>query len=281
MRADLCSNGLVDLGLGRNGTIGGDAIGVGMRRAGDPDTDVLTTPNSWSAWGISDGNYSGSADRHSGVPEGMLGLSGFNPNGSTGALNAELFAYTPSGMETRLSVRFDYRPLASPNVYAIDVQVQRSTLSKTTGPTLFDMVLGFDVPPDTGDTHVTWNSATAQIPAFVTHMGCDGYHSGNPFQPAGAPATLGTTCGQNGQGTHVQLNLGDLAVGEQATFTMYVGVTTSTRTATIAIDTIDAALYATAEPASGAEAPGGVVGIFALSPLTHIPATPPPGHGRQ
>ena len=57
---------------------------------------------------------------------------------------------------------------------------------------------------------------------------------------------------------------------------MYVGVTTSTRAATAAITAINPALYATAEPASGADAPGGVVAIFALSTLTHTQTTPEP-----
>ncbi|WP_440689570.1 hypothetical protein [Cellulomonas soli] len=243
-------------------------MAVLLQRADDPSTDVLVPE--FGAWGLSDGNRFGSASAWgNGAPSGYLGLLGFTTDGRTAGVDANLFTYTSLGTQTRLSVQLRYRPTISPDVYAIDVHVQRRTAATGTGGTLFEMSTGFDVPPDRGGNQtITWGASSGQAPAHVTYFGCN-LDDGDPRTGPTTSVGLGTACAPGGLGTTVRLNLGALAIDERASFTLYVGVTRTSAAAHAALEDIDPALYALAEPTN----PGGAVGIFAFSDLTHTTST--------
>ncbi|WP_024287202.1 IPT/TIG domain-containing protein [Cellulomonas sp. KRMCY2] len=273
------SNGVIEVGVNRNGSIISD--GVGVRRAGDPGSDVLSWGCACAAWGIADGTTSGWADTNfSSVPQGMLGVSGFAADGRTAAVDASLAAFVGSTVQRSLDVQLSYRPSASPSLYAIDVQVERTAMTPTSGRILFETALDFDVPPDVHSERVTWDSATGEVPAFVDYLGRNGFHNGNPLtQPSslGGPVVLGEPYGPSDQGTVIRLDLGELAVGDRVGFTVYVGVATGSSSAAAAVDAVDPALYALAEPGAGPDVPGGVIGIFGVSDLSRLPVSPTPG----
>ncbi|MGN8244458.1 hypothetical protein ACTHAM_001361 [Cellulomonas soli] len=79
----------------------------------------------------------------------------------------------------------------------------------------------------------------------------------------------GGVCAPGEEGATVRVNLGTLAVNDRASLTLYVGVTRTSAAALNAIGGIDPALYALAEPTN----PGGAVGTFAISGLTHSTPT--------
>lgn len=253
------SNGTIDLGVRAGGSLITDD--VGLRLTGDLDSDVLISDCDCAAWGISDGTTSGwvSSDRR-GEPFGSLELAGFTVG--------ERSAVIDTTLGRSLVVQLEYHPSSSEYLYAVDVRVERTASTATSGAVLFDYALDFDVPPQIFHETVTWNSATGQLPEFVDLVGRDGFHAGNPLTQPGAiggPVVLSEPYGPADQGTMIRLDLGELEVGDTVTFTIYVGVAPGPYTAAAAIDEVDPVIYAYAES-------GGVVGMFAVSDLTYHPS---------
>jgi hypothetical protein len=263
------SNNVIDVGVNRSGSL--VANGVGIRRAGNASTDVLTWGCPCASWGIADGTSSGWTDTNaSAAPQGKLSLETFDADGRDARVTATLGA--------SLDVEMQYRPSADTDLYAIDVQVKRRASSATSGRVLFETALDFDVPPG-WDDRVTWGSTSGEVPEFVDYFGRDGFHNGNPLtnpSDVGEPMVLGASSWSGDHGTVVRLDLGDIPVGDRVLFTMYVGVSRDMVGAESAISTVEPSMYAHAVAGGGASTDS-TVGTFAFSPLRSIPISGPSG----
>lgn len=150
--------------------------------------------------------------------------------------------------------------------------MQRTATTPTSGAVLFNYALDFDMPPNPFHETETWRSTTGVVPEFVNLISRNGFYYADPLSEVdviGAPVVLDEPYGPYDQGTMIRLDLGELDVGEAVTFTMYLSVTDSTAAATNAIDQVDPAIYAFAEPGSGPDVPGGVIGMVAVSGMQY------------
>lgn len=259
------NNGVVEMGVNNSGTISTD--GVGVRRAGDPETEVASRTWDSTTWGVADGTQSGSITAYSVVPDGMLATTEFNIDGQTAEVGAGLLDSFSRPYQQTLAIQMSFHPSASPSLYAIDVQIERTALASTSGDVLFQTMLDFDVPPDPGNETLTWDSPADEVPPFVTSLGHFTLPRADPLTTLGQASVLGETYGPADLGASIGLDLGDLAVGDSVSFTMYIGVTPGPQSASWAINAVDPAAYAFAQPGAGPGTTGGVTGIFAISYL--------------
>jgi hypothetical protein len=247
------SNGTIELGVNPDGTlIAGD---VGLRFTGEPDTEVLSWYAGSSAWFISDGTTTGWVTSWDDGPQRALVTTSSSRGYSDQTMTIN------STMNDTLAVKFNYRPTTSSQIYALDVTVARTATSLTSGPIKFNYAFDFFEPPARpAYESLLWLSPTGEQPAFVEYLGRSvtvinpvwfGYH-----YEGGSLAEM------------IQLNLGELEVGESVTFTMYLGL--SHTTGPNDIDAADVDDWAISMNADTTGSP--VYALFAVSDLTYHPS---------
>lgn len=108
-------------------------------------------------------------------------------------------------------------------MYALDVAVERTATSPTSGPIKFEYAFDFFGSDGWGSSEsLLWNSPTGRQPDFVELLGLRP-RDGNPLSVpySNEVADFWTVHTGSSLTEAIRLNLGELEVGESVTFTLY------------------------------------------------------------
>ncbi len=223
------------------------AAGIGLRRRGDSDTEVLAHGWLCEGWGISAGDVSGYANADSSC-------------GGTSGLTLESFSMTSTPAGTRavsvtrmgnaLRVTHDFGPSADANLYRVDVRVERlpgyGLSGYTDTPIKYRRTFDWDVAPTQFNEFVTWAKRSDHADRFVTYTSDNGFARSDPLSGPTYLAASGwfDRDGLSDHGGLIDLNLGHLGMLDPPVeFTLYYGVTTGEAAAKASVAAVDAHAY--------------------------------------
>lgn len=242
-------NGVVQIGVNNGGHLDRPGDGVGLRPLGGPD--ALSPGCFCEGWGVA---------------VKSLGLSGFaNQALGTGGIEVDSFTNTansavsvvkvPTIADPVLTLKHDYHPSASPNLYEVMVTITNNSPDPIDS-VVYRRAMDWDIPPTEFDEFVTVQGTGSTTKLIAS--GDNGFMSNDqlaegvlvgPGHEADyeiIPATFLSDfidLGPTDHGAVFDLDLGSLAPGASTSFKIYYGVAPKQVTAEAALATIGAELF--------------------------------------
>ncbi len=229
--------------LGLNAFAGLISDDVGLRRVGDPDSEMLAHGCDCEGWGFGNSAIEGSL---SGSWAEGLELHHFSSDG----VSAESVVHLP---DTPFTVSHKFRPSASPDLYEVEVRISAPGPTEVMRDLRYRRAFDWDVNPKPFDEYTTWALGPGGDDSYVTFTSNDGFAD---TSPRGFLSHLGATgyyqdAGPKDQGGFIEINLGDMWTFDTRVFTFYYGVTTSEAGAIAAVDAVGADLYSLGQTSVG------------------------------
>ncbi|WP_089254617.1 IPT/TIG domain-containing protein [Asanoa hainanensis] len=254
--AQVLSNSTIEIGVGPYGSLISNAIGI--RLAGNADSEVIRRGCFCEGWGVAHGPFGGSVTDATGV-DGLT-LSSFVASGDTATSMVDLTGPTGITVATYVS------PSIDPNLFQLKVTV-RNVSSPIHHSVHYRRAVDWDLLPDVSGFYTTFVHRTGDI-GYVTGVTNDGFADPNPhnaFTDLGASGFF-TDFGPANTGALIDLDLGTFATGEAKTFDLYYGIAPTEARATAAVAAVGAQLYALGQPgtADGKTLGTPYTGIFAI-----------------
>lgn len=222
-------------------------------------------------WGVAvNGTTSGYANVAAGSAN--LTLDSFASTGST-ATSAVHFTSLPG-----LSVTHAYQPSASADLFEAVVTIANTTGSDVTDVT-YRRAMDWDVPPTEFSEYVTIQGTGTTT--LLKASGDNGFMTSNPLVTSGYTRTCPLTadfvdCGPSDHGAVFDFDFGTIADGEEYSFSIFYGASTSESAALAALGVVGAELYSFGQPSTGADTGEPLTFIFAFSGVGGTVIVPPP-----
>ncbi len=203
-----------------------DALGVTVNSGTtgltwSPVGDATSPGCLCEGWGV--GGNGGAIDAYANNALGISGLTVGAPQTSDGVSSTTTADVTGAG---GLTVTHAFAPAAAAPLNAYEAVV---TISNNTGATITDLrytrVMDWDVPPTEFAEFVTIGGWPASA---LLGTSDDGFDTGSPYEALDDLAGCGvnvnfTKCGSFDHGAHFNFGFGDLADGEEQTFSIFYG----------------------------------------------------------
>ena len=198
-------------------TVNVDTTGLTWSSVGD-----ATSPGCLcEGWGV--GGNGGAIDAYANNSLGISGLTVATPQTSDGVNTTTVADVTGAG---GLTVTHAFSPAAAAPLNAYEAVV---TISNNTGATISDLrytrVMDWDVPPTEFAEFVTIGGWPASA---LLGTSDDGFDTGSPFESLDDLSACGinvnfTKCGVFDHGAHFNFGFGDLADGDDFSFSIFYG----------------------------------------------------------
>lgn len=243
------NNGTITVGVHETGALGFQNVGVVPKSNGWPTLD--------EGWGVSDGtNHGGTSHSY------------YMSTDDTADFAVESISYTATTAETIASVgdllvTHSFHPSTDPDLYAIDVTVQRPASSPAVPhDVVYRRTAHWSMDPY-HYSYLTWAPAAGGDDTAVSAL-TDGLSSVDPLYAPNVWTQSGYVDHDGPvawEGHTFDVNLGVLAPGQSAAFTLYYGVSATESDATDAVSAVGADVYALVEATPSTEVPS--TGVFA------------------
>jgi hypothetical protein len=226
-------NGVVELGMGRYGTID-DPDGVGLRLANRPDTESVLNGCWCEGWGVgTSGGVGGSVTTAEGAWN--LTLESFSVTGGT----ATSVVRGPVG----LTVVQTTSPSTSSHLYELRVVV----LNEGDGPLApvrYRRVVDWDPLPNLYLSYNTFQTLGGDT-GYITGVTNDGFADPDPSRPLTDLGATGwfTDFGPDDTGALVEIDLGTIEPGASRSFSLYYGTAPDEAAAVAAARSVGAQAY--------------------------------------
>lgn len=236
--ARVLHNNTVEIGVGRYGNL--ISNGVGLRLAGNADSEVIQRGCYCEGWGLAESGRSG------GSVTDATGVRSLSPvSYSTIGDTAVSVVDAPGGFRVTTVAA----PSASPNLFRLHVVVTSTRTVGASGPVHYRRAVDWDMLPDLSGFYSTFASRGGS-PSYLGGITNDGFADPNPqnaFTNLGASGFF-TDFGPANSGALIDLKLGTFEPAQSKAFDIYYGVATSESAALAAVATVDAPLYALGQP---------------------------------
>lgn len=221
-------------------------------------------------WGVAvNGATSGYANESVGT--GNLSLDSFVTSATTAVSSVHLTSMPG------LTITHDYRPSASADLFEVIVTIRNDTGSAVTDTT-YRRAMDWDVPPTEFREYVTiGGTATTTL---LKASGDNGFMTSNPLSTSGYTISCALTadfedCGASDHGAVFDFDFGGLADGEEVSFSIFYGASTSELAADAALGAVGAEVFSYGQSTGGEVDGTPLTFIFAFSGVGGTPVVDP------
>jgi len=242
-QATTITNGDLSMGLYDNGGLGSGGVGLALAGAGD----AITPGCLCEGWGVA---ANGNGNKY---------VYGGSSTGFTSATMSDVTASSAKSVVTTndgLTITHTYTPVAGETLFKIDVVIKNDS-GATRTDVRYARTLDWDVTPGYFDSNYT----TVYVPG-VAPEGKVMHTSTNPFDAPNPMVTRSQNANTNVHdivgdlGSFFIFSFGDLADGDELSFTTFIGAYTSASALLSAFSSVDVEAYSYTTGSGGLNAFG-------------------------
>jgi type IV pilus assembly protein PilY1 len=257
-QATTITNGDLSMGLYDNGGLGSGGVGLALTGAGD----AITPGCLCEGWGVAaNGN-------------GSKYVYGGSSTGFTSATMSDVTASSAKSVVTTndgLTITHTYTPVAGETLFKIDVVIKNDSGAARTD-VRYARTLDWDVTPGYFEDNFT----TVYVPGVapegkIMHTSTDPFAVPNPMVTRSQNANANVSGAVGDLGSFFIFSFGDLADGDELSFTTFIGAYTTASALLSAFSGVDVEAYSFTTGSRGQNAFGyGFAGLD-LPPIGEVP----------